>query len=389
MFESLFKLRGPLSNQQKWILTIIGIALLLGLWTWLAYSKSTVQPIYERANQELPALNLPEHVRDSMIQADERADSIAIANATEFERVFPVVPPPQGVFASYPDLLQKDDLVINSFKSVWLNIKGYIWALIIALPIGFLIGLLPLFKGMFNRPVEALRYLPLTALTGVFMAWFGTSDRMKIAFLAFGILVYLLPVVVQRINEVKDVYLKTVFTIGANTWQTIRTVYIPSVMSRVWDDIRVLTAISWTYIIVAELVNSTEGGVGAMIFKKSRFGDMEKVFAILLVIIFIGLLQDRYFAYLDKKLFPFKHNAENKEKENLFQNLVGFVATILSGIYILCAIIPVGKQIITQYIGDGYYVFFLLAVVHLALEGWALYKQNRDKPIVKVEVAAE
>ncbi len=384
MFESLFKLRGPLSGRQKLILTILGIALLLGLWTWLAYSKSVVQPVFERANKELPAFDLPAHVRDSMINADERADSISMANATETERVFPIVPPPQEVFYSLPDLVQNDKLTVNTFKSLWLNIKGYIWALVIAIPLGFLIGLLPIFRGMFNRPVEALRYLPLTALTGVFMAWFGTSDRMKVAFLAFGILVYLLPVVVQRINEVKDVYLKTVFTIGANTWQTIRSVYIPSVMSRVWDDIRVLTAISWTYIIVAELVNSSEGGVGALIFIKSRFAQMEKVFAILMVIIIIGLLQDRYFAYLDKKLFPFKHNAENAKKENIVQNLIGFVLLILSGIYLLSAVFPVGKQIIMEYIGDGYYVFLLLAVIHLAIEGWSWFKrrQNGEVPVV-------
>jgi len=378
MFSSLFKLRGDLTTTQKTILGILGIVLILAVWTALAYGKATKQPVFERSSTRLPPMDMPKQQRDSIIDAQERADSIAMANATEYEWVYPILPPPQEVFISYPDLVQNDGLIKNAFKSLWLNIKGYLWALVLAIPIGFLIGLLPVFRGMFNRPVEALRYLPLTALTGVFMAWFGTSDTMKVAFLAFGILVYLLPVIVQRINEVKDVYLKTVFTIGANPIQTIRSVYIPSVMSRVWDDIRVLTAISWTYIIVAELVNSSEGGVGAMIFIKSRFSQMEKVFAILLVIILIGLIQDRYFVYLDKKLFPYKYNADNVKQESLISNLIRFVMTILAGLFLLSIFI---KDIIMEYIGDGFYVLMLLSIIYLAIEGWTWYKARQNQTV--------
>ncbi len=385
MFQSLFKLRGDLSSQQKIILGILGIILILAVWTALAYGKATKQPVFERSSKVLPPMDMPAQQRDSIIDAQERADSIAAANATEFEWVYPILPPPQDVFFSYPDLVQNDNLVKNSFKSLWLNIKGYIWAILIALPVGFLIGLLPMFRGMFNRPVEALRYLPLTALTGVFMAWFGTSDKMKVAFLAFGILVYLLPVIVQRINEVKDVYLKTVFTIGATPWQTIRTVYIPSVMSRVWDDIRVLTAISWTYIIVAELVNSSEGGVGAMIFIKSRFSQMEKVFSILLVIILIGLLQDRYFVYLDKKLFPYKYNSDTTKKDSLVGNLLRLVFTTLAGLFLLSFLF---KDVVMDYIGDGFYVLMLLSIIYLAIEGWMWYKARQNQVQVQVSSAS-
>jgi len=106
---------------------------------------------------------------------------------------------------------------------------------------------------------------------GMFIIWFEIEDQMKIAFLTFGIIVYILPVVVQWIDEFGDVYLKTVFTLGATDWQTIRTVYIPAVMSKLVDDIRGLTAISWTYIIIAELLNR-QGGIGSLIYVKARQG---------------------------------------------------------------------------------------------------------------------
>ncbi|MCR9286956.1 MAG: ABC transporter permease subunit [Bacteroidetes bacterium] len=305
---SLFKLRGELSKSQSLFLGIGGIVFIILLWWILAEAFARKVPVLEHYNTELPSLLgadslIAQQTRDSLILSD----SIAYANATEFRKVYPTVPLPSQVVQSYPKLVQKDELFYNSCRSVWLNLQGYFWAIVICIPIGFLIGLVPLFKGLFSKPVDALRYLPLTALIGIFIIWFGIYDEMKIAFLAFGIIVYLLPVVAQRIGEVNDVYTKTVFTLGANDWQTVKNVYFPSVMAKVIDDIRVLTAISWTYIIVAEYINKDGGGLGALIYIKRRLGQVPDMFAILLIIVLIGFFQDRLFIYLDKRLFPHKY----------------------------------------------------------------------------------
>ncbi|OHB04762.1 MAG: hypothetical protein A2920_00640 [Candidatus Zambryskibacteria bacterium RIFCSPLOWO2_01_FULL_43_17] len=138
---------------------------------------------------------------------------------------------------------------------------------------------------------------------------------MKIQFLALGIVVYLLPTVVQRIDEVNQTSVNTVSTLGATKWQLVKSVFIPDVTSRVFEDIRILVAISWTYIIIAEVVNRQEGGIGALIFTVARQSRMDKVFACLIVIVLIGVAQDRVFKFLDKKLFPFKHAVKRGSAE--------------------------------------------------------------------------
>ncbi len=303
---NLFDIRGKLSQSQRLILGLVGFVLLVLFWWALAEMKSVQKPIIEGYTTQLPSsINADEAtmaLRDSILQVD----SVAFANATEFEKIYPSIPPPHHVLKAFPSLISKDELIANTLQSIWLNIRGYFWAILISLFFGFLIGLFPVFRGLFAGQVDALRFLPLTALVGLFTAWFGIDDGMKIAFLAFGIIIFLLPVVVQRIDEVKEVYLKTVFTLGATDWETIKTVYFPSVMSRLMDDIRVITAISWTYIIIAELLNR-QGGIGSLAYIKARQGQMEKVFAILIVIIIIGFLQDKLFTFFDRKLFPHKY----------------------------------------------------------------------------------
>jgi NitT/TauT family transport system permease protein len=301
----MFELRGKLTNRQSLGLGIAGVVLILLLWWVLAEVFSQQIPVVEGFNTELPsALNSDSLANAATRDSILRADSLKLANATEFKKIYPMVPLPSDVVRSYPSLVQKDKLFANALRSIWLNLQGYFWAIFWCVPLGLLTGLLPLFRGLFSKPVDALRYLPLTALIGVFIIWFGIYDEMKVAFLAFGIIVFLLPTVIQRVDEVENVYLSTVFTLGASKWQTVKTVYLPAVLSRLIKDIRVLTAVSWTYIIVAEYINKDGGGLGTLIYIKRRLQQVPEMFAIILIIVLTGFLQDMIFVYLSRRLFP-------------------------------------------------------------------------------------
>lgn len=217
-----------------------------------------------------------------------------------------LLPSPLGVLMSYGELHLEDELVRNSFYSIKLNLLGYFEAVAIAIPLGFLMGLLPVVRSASDAYVKAFRFVPLAATTGLFIAWFGIQDNMKIQFLAVSIIVYLIPVIIQRIDEVENVYVQTAYTLGANKLRMIFTVFFPAVMSRITDDIRILVAISWTYITIAEALNMS-GGIGALIIRCARQSRIDKVFAVLLVIVAIGYVQDKAFKWLDRAVFPHKY----------------------------------------------------------------------------------
>lgn len=217
-----------------------------------------------------------------------------------------ILPSPYQVVTSLKELHYDDALLINCVRSIKLNVAGYAEAILICLPLGFIIGLFPIFREMFNKILDAIRFIPLPAATGLFIAWFGIDDMMKIQFLACGISVYLLPVVVQCVQDVDVTYVQTIQTMTSSKWQAIRRVFIPAVLSAVSTQIMVLVAISWTYITVAELLNKT-GGVGAVAFTAARQSRVDKVFAVLLVIVIIGYIQDITMRALDRILFPHKY----------------------------------------------------------------------------------
>jgi len=225
-----------------------------------------------------------------------------------------ILPNPINVLKSIPTLVTERNLFGNIWYTVRLNLLGYVYALIIAIPLGFIIGIYPLPRAMFQKPFEAIRFLPLPVTSGIFVTIFGLGFGMKAAFLAFGILIYILPVVTQRVLDlqnpanVKDnVYLQTATTIGMTNFQKFKYVYWPYVMEKVYGDIRSLVAISYTYVTIAENINK-EGGIGATINTLSRQSDMSSVYCLLFIIILIGIIQDWLFKIADPLIFKHHKN---------------------------------------------------------------------------------
>lgn len=315
----LFDLRGPLNRKTDLTLQIIGAFIILAIW-WLFSIVATTTNITQIDYKELQEKKIviedeTYYYNDSLMVA--HFDKLLVKSDAELA-IFGLkkikatnLPSPVTVIKAIPEMFFKDKLIPNIFKSIKLNVYGYIFAIIISLIAGFLIGLIPLFRGLFSRILDAGRFIPLTAVTGIFILWLGIGNEMKVTFLAFGILVYLIPVVVQRIDEIQSVYLHTVYTLGASAWQTVRSVYMPYVLSKLIDDVRVLTAISWTYITIAEMLNKS-GGIGELIWEAKRQSRIDKAFAVLLIIILIGVLQDRLFVFLNQIFFPHKLTESKK-----------------------------------------------------------------------------
>ncbi len=326
-----FKLRANLDASSKLTLTLVGFFLTIIFWWILAELFSKQRPIY--ANESSDVIEMIDSVTGNVKSKIWSQAEPGLGKPTSYEKVYPLLPRPDKTLFSFKKLFTEDHLVANTLHSLWLNIQGYFWAILVSIPVGMSLSLFPFFRNMFSRQIDALRYLPLSALTGLFIIWFGLGDPMKIAFLAVGIVVYLIPVVMQRINEVEDTLIQTGDTLGATSWQKIRMIFLPASLSKLMDDIRVLTAISWTYIIIAELLNK-ESGIGSLIYTKARLGQTDRVFAILIVITLIGLFQDQIFVLIDKVINP--HKYYNSKLQGLQDGNIGLYAwltAIVLGIF--------------------------------------------------------
>lgn len=178
----------------------------------------------------------------------------------------------------------------------------------VAVPLGIFMGAFTPVNAFFEPVMAPLRYMPITAFIPLLILWFGIFEAQKIAFLFLGTFVYLLPVVVNAIRSVPEELVQTALTLGASRWQVLRTVLIPHASPEIFDSFRVMNAIAWTYVILAEVINARTG-LGYMLELARTHHKPSWLFAGLIVIALIGLGTDWLIRAMYAGLFRWKEAA--------------------------------------------------------------------------------
>lgn len=215
------------------------------------------------------------------------------------------LPSPTEVFRGTLQLFLQYDLAGAIFVSTRRIVLAFALASAIALPLGVLMGAFEPINRFFEPIVAPLRYMPISAFIPLLILYFGIYEKQKIAFLFLGVFVYLLPVVVAAIRLVPDELVQTALTLGASRWQVIRTVLLPAALPEIFDSFRVMNAISWTYVILAEAVNP-EHGLGYMVELARTHQKASWSFAGLIVIGGIGLFTDFLIRAVSNALFRWR-----------------------------------------------------------------------------------
>jgi len=110
---------------------------------------------------------------------------------------------------------------------------------------------------------------------------------------------------VTAIRAVPEELVQTAFTLGATRGQVVGTVLIPAALPQIFDSFRVMNAIAWTYIILAEIVNP-QSGIGYILQLAQQHLKPEWSFAGILVVGVIGILSDVAIRGVNHLLFSWR-----------------------------------------------------------------------------------
>ena len=214
------------------------------------------------------------------------------------------LPKPLGVVRAFGKLWTEYDLLGNVFKSWWRIAQAFFWCAVVAIPLGILMASFRWLFELINPVAAPMRAMPLTAFLPAFIALFGMDETMKVAFLWFGMFFYLLAVVVEEANRVDNALLETAYTLGAKQRQALWLVFRAS-FPAIFSSFRILYDIGWTYVILAEMVNSRKG-VGYMVEAARKVLDFERVYAGIIAIGIAAFLFRFLLTFLEGRLFPWR-----------------------------------------------------------------------------------
>jgi NitT/TauT family transport system permease protein len=213
-------------------------------------------------------------------------------------------PPPTKVLETLHELLTEKDYLNDIAQSLLRVAKSFGLAIAVALPLGLLMGAFPAVEGLLNPIVSPFRYLPAPAFIPLLLAWLGTGDSQKIALLFIGVIWFLISLYMDDAKRVPMELIEASRTLGASRLQVLRRVVIPAALPAILDTTRQMLAVSWTYLVIAEIVASTDG-IGAVMMRAKRFVRMDIILAGIVTIGLLGFASDAALRALRHLAFPY------------------------------------------------------------------------------------
>jgi NitT/TauT family transport system permease protein len=221
------------------------------------------------------------------------------------------MPPPHQVLSTLYTMIAERGFLWDIGISVYRILASFLLACAIAIPLGVLMGSFRSVDAFFNPFVSAWRYLPAPACIPLLLMWFGAGEGSKLALLFIGVIFFLITLIMDHTRAVREELIETAMTLGANRWQILSTIVLPAVAPKILISMRQMLAVSWTYLVIAEIIASTTG-IGAVMMRGQRFLKVDEIMAGILVIGLVGLLFDFLFRWAQGLLFPYVPRGERQ-----------------------------------------------------------------------------
>ncbi len=214
------------------------------------------------------------------------------------------VPGAEQVIVKIYDLIVEKEFISDIGKSLYRIYVSFAIACLVAIPVGLLMGSFAKIKALINPTVGGWRYLPAASFVPLLLVYFGPTDLAKMALLFLGCVFFLIALILDDVLAVPKELIESAQTMGASTWHIIRKVIFPAAAPRILDSMRNMIAVSWTYLVIAEIVAATDG-IGAVMMRASRFLHVDVIMAGILTIGILGVLTDIIFRQAGRHLFSY------------------------------------------------------------------------------------
>jgi NitT/TauT family transport system permease protein len=211
-----------------------------------------------------------------------------------------------------PLILPSFSQVVAAFMENWWSILtedlpvsslhfaiGMVGGMLVALPVGMMMGWFKLFDNILDPIVEILRPIPPLAWIPFAIIWFGITNA------AAGFIIFMgavFPILINTYVGFKSLprlYVESAKVLGATKdIDLIRYVALPFALPSIAAGIRIAMGIAWMCLVAAEMFGVSKNGLGFKIWDSYGHYRMDEVLMYMIVLGLLGLAIDRTFRYV-------------------------------------------------------------------------------------------
>jgi len=252
--------------------------------------------------EKLKNVFLPNRPVDRAMMLGLVAFWIAIAFLAWLAVPFATLPKPGEVWHALGSLWWEHGMGPELFTTLRLILHALLLTILISLALSYA-TVIPFFRPVVEA-VSKLRFLGLTGLVVPFTLFTGGGYDLKVAMLTFGMTTFFVTSMAQAVIEIPREQFDHMRVLGASEGRILWEVVIRGTLDKALEVTRQNLAIGWALITMVEGISRAEGGLGAMILNQNKHFKLAEVYAILLVILVVGLVLDYTVGAITRVLCP-------------------------------------------------------------------------------------
>lgn len=255
---------------------------------------------------------LPNRFVPSQVMLGVIAFQVVIALILWFASPFKVLPKPTEVLTALSQLTRDSDFTQSVAGSFTLFFKALGLIVAISLALSYL-TVVPFFRPLVSALTKG-RFLSLVGFSVVFTLLLQDGAKVKLAMLVLGGVTFLLTSTADVVAQIPRAQFDHARTLRMSEWRVVWEVVVLGTLAQMLDAIRQNAAVLWALLPVVETMFRSEYGLGQLLDIERKYFHLDRVYAIQLVFIVIGLFQDWAIGLLRSILCPYADLT--KERQN-------------------------------------------------------------------------
>lgn len=218
----------------------------------------------------------------------------------------------------------------NIMYSLIRVVLGYSIGVILAVPIGLMMGYVPVFRNLFENFINLFKPIPPIAWQPLVLGWFGVKslatlfnmpygpsfaqwDQFKLSMIFLIALGSFFPVVGNvafGVRNVRKTWIESAKVLGATEKDIFFRVLLPGAAPNIINGLRMGLATSWACLVSAEMLPGSISGVGYLITHAYELARVDLVITGMICIGVVGALLDSIFKIVEAKYFSWEHKVK-------------------------------------------------------------------------------
>ena len=215
-----------------------------------------------------------------------------------------LVPTPDAVARRFWELIQTR-LPLDIIMSTRRVFTGVLSGIIVAVPVGFVLGWYQHVRTFIDPLINFFRALPPIALIPLVIVYFGVDELAKTVILFYASFFAGVIVMYEGISQISPIYVRVARTLGATDVEIFRKVVLPLAVPHVLTALRVALGVAWATLVASELI-AAQQGLGALIQNAGSFFQLDIIYVGIICIGFIALFMDLALRTLSRRFLAWQ-----------------------------------------------------------------------------------